>query len=173
MRSAGLEGKASGYWKVKPLPQCANAWTAAHCGKRVDDDVLNSPTFRVLSACGTLRLMKLRLLANCLVLALFVMATTLAAFVSPATAGYGRPDAVEAAMTMDVDMPCCPPDQGKAKDCTTSCPALSFCLAKSFVSEPTAFVTLIQPVVAALGLSGDDSARASRPFEPPARPPRS
>jgi hypothetical protein len=115
--------------------------------------------------------MKLRLLAHCLVLALFVTASVLTAFVSPAGAGYGGMDA-EAAMPMDADMPCCPPDQGKAKDCTTNCPALSFCLAKCFASEPTAFVTLLQSVVAVLGLAGDDAARASRPFEPPARPPR-
>lgn len=116
--------------------------------------------------------MKLRLLAHCLVLALFVTATVLAAFVSPVTAGYGRMDAVEAAMAMDAGMPGCPPDQGKAKDCATNCPAASFCLAKGFASEPTAFVMLVQPVVAELGLAGDDAARASRPFEPPARPPR-
>jgi len=116
--------------------------------------------------------MKLRLLAHCLVLALFVMATVLAAFVSPAQAGYDRMETMEAAMSMDADMPCCPPDQGKAKDCTTNCPALSFCLAKCFPGEPTGFVTLDQPVVAMLGVSSDDSARASRPFEPPARPPR-
>ncbi|MGX1742427.1 hypothetical protein ACWIEX_12815 [Bosea sp. NPDC055353] len=116
--------------------------------------------------------MKLRLLAHCLVLALFVMATVLAAFVSPAQAGYGRTDITEAAMSMDADMPCCPTDQGKAKDCATNCPALSFCLAKCFPSEPTAFVTLVQPVIAMIGLFSDDSARASRPFEPPARPPR-
>lgn len=117
--------------------------------------------------------MKLRLLAHCLVLALFVTATVLAAAVSPATAGYGRMDGMEAAVAMDADMPCCPPDQGKAKDCATNCPALSFCLAKCFASEPTAFVTLALPVVAVLGLAGDDAARGSRPFEPPARPPRS
>ncbi|MGX1788301.1 hypothetical protein ACWIGM_16245 [Bosea sp. NPDC055332] len=75
-------------------------------------------------------------------------------------------------MPMAADMPCCPPDQGKTKDCTTSCPALSFCLAKCFASEPAAFVRLVQPVVSVLGSAGDDAARASRPFEPPARPPR-
>ena len=116
--------------------------------------------------------MKLRLLAHCLVLALFVTATVLAAFVSPATAGFGRTDAVDMAMPMDGAMPCCPPDQGKAKDCTTNCPALSFCLAKCFASEPTSFVTLLQPIVAQLGLRGDDADHVSRPFEPPARPPR-
>lgn len=116
--------------------------------------------------------MKLRLLAHCLVLALFVTATVLSASVSPAQAGYGRTDAVEEAMAMDADMPCCPPDQGKAKDCTTNCPALSFCLAKGFASEPSEFVALVQPVVAVLGLAGDDAARVSRPYEPPARPPR-
>jgi hypothetical protein len=116
--------------------------------------------------------MKLRRLAHCLVLALFVTATALAAVVSPAMAGYGRADAVEAAMPMDADMSCCPPDQGKAKDCATTCPALSFCLAKCFGSEPTTFATLVQPVVTVLGLAGDDAARASRPYEPPARPPR-
>lgn len=116
--------------------------------------------------------MKLRLLAHSLVLALFLTATVAAAFVNPAAAGYGRAGSVEAAMAMDAGMPCCPSDQGKAKDCATNCPALSFCLAKCFLSEPTAFVTLVRPVVAVLGLGGDDAARASRPFEPPARPPR-
>ncbi|QEL22247.1 hypothetical protein FQV39_06460 [Bosea sp. F3-2] len=116
--------------------------------------------------------MKLRLLAHCLVLAVFVAATVLAAFVSPAQASFGRMDVMETVMPMDVGMPCCPTDQGKAKDCTTNCPALSFCLAKCFASEPTSFVTLVQPVIAQLVLAGDDAARMSRPFEPPARPPR-
>lgn len=117
--------------------------------------------------------MKLRLFAHCLVLALFVTASVLAAFVSPAKAGYGRMD-IEAAMPMAVDMPCCPSDQDKSRDCTTNCPALSFCLAKCFASEPAkVFATFAQPIVAVLGLAGDDAARASRPFEPPARPPRS
>ena len=115
--------------------------------------------------------MKLRLLAHCLVLTLFVTASVLTAFVSPAKAGYGRMD-VEAAMPMGVDMPCCLPDQGKAKDCMTNCPALSFCVAKGLTSQPMAFVMLDQPVVVELGLAGDDAVRAPRPFEPPARPPR-
>jgi hypothetical protein len=119
-----------------------------------------------------LSLMKLRLLAHCLVLALFVTATVLAAFVSPATAGYGRTDAVEAAMPMDADMACCPPDQGKAKDCATNCPALSFCLAKCFASEPTVFARVDRPFVATLGLAANEALRISRPGEPPARPPR-
>ena len=116
--------------------------------------------------------MKLRLLAHCLVLALFVAATTLAAFVSPARAGFERTNTVEMAMPMDGAVPCCPTDHDKAKDCTTNCPALSFCLAKCFASEPTSFVTLLQPIVAQLGLRGDDADHVSRPFEPPARPPR-
>jgi len=116
--------------------------------------------------------MKLRLLAHSLVLALFVTATILAAFVSPAKAGFGPMDAMEAAMPMDIGMPCCPTDQGKAKDCSTNCPALSFCLAKCFASEPASFVTLVQPIIGELGLVGDDADRMSRPFEPPSRPPR-
>lgn len=115
--------------------------------------------------------MKLRVLAHCLVLALFVTATMLAAVVSPAQAGYARVD-VEAATPMATDMPCCPPDQEKSQDCAKNCLALSFCLTKCFASEPTAFVTLSLPIAAVLGLAGDDTARASRPFEPPARPPR-
>lgn len=107
-----------------------------------------------------------------LVLALFVAATTLAAFISPASAGFGRTDAVEMAMPMDGAMPCCPPDQGKAKGCATNCPALSLCLAKCFACGPASFVTLLQPIVAQLGLGGDDADHVSRPFEPPARPPR-
>jgi hypothetical protein len=116
--------------------------------------------------------MKLRLLAHCLVLALFVTASVLTAFVSPAKAGYGRVE-FEAAMPMASDMPCCPPDQGAQQDCKTNCPALTFCLAKCFASEPLkAFATLAQPIIVALGMTGDDAAQASRPFEPPARPPR-
>lgn len=116
--------------------------------------------------------MKLRRLAHCLVLALFVTANLLAAFVSPAAAGHGRTDAVEMAMPADADMPCCPSDPGKAQDCATNCPALNVCLAKCSVSEPATFVTLLQPIPAELGLVGDEAARASQPFEPPARPPR-
>jgi hypothetical protein len=116
--------------------------------------------------------MKLRLLAHCLVLALFVTASILTAFVSPAKAGYGRMD-VEAAMPMAVDMPCCPTEQDKSQDCAKDCPALIFCLAKCFASEPLKdFITLAQPIAVVLGHAGDDAARASRPFEPPARPPR-
>lgn len=117
--------------------------------------------------------MKLRLIAHCLVLALFVTATILAAFVSPAAAGFGRAGAVEMAMPMDAGMPCCPTDNDKTKDCTTNCPALSFCLAKCFASEPASFVTLARSILSELGLSGDDADHAPRPFEPPARPPRS
>ncbi|BCB17171.1 hypothetical protein [Bosea sp. ANAM02] len=116
--------------------------------------------------------MKLRLIAHGLVLALFVTATVLAAFVSPATAGFGRSNIMEMAMPMDGAMPCCPTDQGKAKDCSTNCPALSFCLAKCFASEPTSFVTLARSIVAQLGLGGDEADHVSRPFEPPVRPPR-
>jgi hypothetical protein len=115
--------------------------------------------------------MKLRLIAHCLILALFVAATMLAAVFSPAQAGFAGMD-VEAAMPMATDMPCCPPDQEKSRDCMKSCPALSFCLTKCFASEPIAFVTLSLPIATVLGLTGDDAARASRPFEPPARPPR-
>ena len=116
--------------------------------------------------------MKLRLLAHGLVLALFVTANVLTAFVSPATAGYGRAD-LEAAMPMATAMPCCPSDQDGPQDCTTNCPALSFCLAKCFASEPAKVVaTLAHPIIAVLGLAGDDAERTSRPFEPPARPPR-
>jgi hypothetical protein len=121
---------------------------------------------------GKLVRMKLRLLAHCLVLALFITASVLTAFVSPAKAGYDGMDA-EAAMPMAVDMPCCPSDRDKSQDCTTNCPALSFCLAKCFASEPAGtFVILPRSIVAVLGLAGDDATRASRPFEPPARPPR-
>lgn len=116
--------------------------------------------------------MKLRRLAHCLVLALFVTATILAGFASPASVGLGRAEAMEVAMPMGAEMPCCPIAQDKSKDCATNCPALSFCLTKCFASEPTTFITLVQPVVAELGLTGDDAAHASQPFEPPARPPR-
>ncbi|AOO81586.1 hypothetical protein BHK69_14975 [Bosea vaviloviae] len=133
---------------------------------------MKSPSFRGPLAYGIHRPMKLRLLAHCLVLALFVTASVLTAFVSPAKAGYGRVE-VEATMPMASDMPCCPPDQAGPLDCKTSCPALTFCLAKCFASEPMkAFATLAQPIIVALEMTGDDAAQASRPFEPPARPPR-
>ncbi|KQK28578.1 hypothetical protein ARD30_06630 [Bosea thiooxidans] len=57
--------------------------------------------------------MKLRLVAHCLVLALFVTAAILAAFVGPAAAGLSRANAVE--MAMDGAMPCRPTDQGKGR----------------------------------------------------------
>lgn len=139
---------------------------------RVADANLKTTSFHEALTHGKLILMKLRLLAHCLVLGLFVTATVLAGFVSPAGAGYGQTDAVEAAMPMDADMACCPLDQGKAKDCTTNCAALSFCLTKCFAIEPAAFVMLVQPVITELGLARDDAMHASRPFEPPARPPR-
>lgn len=134
---------------------------------------MKSPCFREPLAYGNYRPMKLRLLAHCLVLALFVTASVLTAFVSPASAGYGRMD-VEATLPMASDMPCCPPDQTGQPDCKTTCPALTFCLAKCFASAPLqAFATLAQPIAVALGRAGDDTAQASRPSEPPARPPRS
>jgi hypothetical protein len=138
----------------------------------VADDLLKSPSFHEPLAYGNHRPMKLRLLAHCLVLALFVTASVLTAFVSPAKAGYGRVE-VEATMPMASDMPCCPPDQTGPQDCKTTCPALTFCLAKCFASEPLqAFAKLALPIIVALGMTGDDAAQASRPFEPPARPPR-
>jgi hypothetical protein len=134
---------------------------------------LKLPAFREWFGHGIFNRMKLRLLAHCLVLALFVTATVLAGIVTPASAGFGRTDAVEMAMPMDAGMPCCPTDQGTAKDCTTNCPALSFCLAKCSASAPGDFVKLARPATAQLELRGDDADHVSRPFEPPARPPRS
>lgn len=136
------------------------------------DGVLKGAGLSRISEPWQCRLMKLRLVAHCLVLGLFVTGTILAAFVSPAAAGFGRANAVEMAMPMDGAMPCCPTDQGNAKDCTTNCPALSFCLAKCFASEPASFVMLARPIVAEPELAADDAINRSRPFEPPARPPR-
>jgi hypothetical protein len=116
--------------------------------------------------------MKFRLLIHVLVLGLFVTATMLAALVTPAKAGYVRMDSQEMA-AMQADMPCCPKPTDKQTDCATNCPAASFCLTKCFASEPTSFVTLARTFVAELSLSGDEATRQSRPFEPPARPPRS
>ncbi|MBD3849529.1 hypothetical protein IED13_27855 [Bosea sp. SSUT16] len=116
--------------------------------------------------------MKFRLLTHVLILGLFVTATMLAALVSPARAGYVRMER-EAMTAMSPDMPCCPNPKDKQPDCTTNCPAASFCLAKCFASEPTVFATLAQPVVVTLGRVGNEALRISRPGEPPARPPRS
>lgn len=136
------------------------------------DDVLNGPVFRTRAVCGTHAPMKLRRLAHCLVLTLFVTATMLAAVVSPAKAGYARMDA-EAMMPMAADMPCCPPEQERSQDCTKGCLALSFCLTKCFAAEPASSLTALSlPIVRVVGLVGDDAARDTRPFGPPARPPR-
>lgn len=117
--------------------------------------------------------MKLRLLVHCLVLALFVSATMLAGLVGPATAGHDRLETMQAAATMDADMPCCPSDQDKAKDCTTNCPALNVCLAKCVAGGQATFAVLVHPVIAQLGRGSDEAVRRSQPPEPPARPPRS
>ncbi len=116
--------------------------------------------------------MKLRLFTHALILALFLTAGVLAAYVSPATAGMAR-DAVGVQQTMEAGMPCCPSDQDGPKDCTTNCPALTFCLAKCFTSGSVKSVVLPGPVTAVVGLMGDDAERESQSFAPPARPPRS
>jgi hypothetical protein len=116
--------------------------------------------------------MKFRLLTHVLVLGLFVTATILAAMVAPAKAGYGRMD-IETMAAMSPEMPCCPNPKDKLPDCTTNCPAVSFCLVKCFASSPTASATDVQAAVVSLGLAGNEALRVSRPAEPPARPPRS
>jgi len=116
--------------------------------------------------------MKFRLLTHALVLGLFVTATMLAASVAPAKAGYARMDS-ETMAAMSPEMPCCPNPKDKQPDCTTNCPALSFCLAKCFASEPMASATVAQAATVTLGFAGNEALRISRPGEPPARPPRS
>lgn len=116
--------------------------------------------------------MKLRLLTHALVLALFLTAGILAAYVSPATAGMAR-DAVGIEDSMEAGMPCCPSDQDGPRDCATNCPALTFCLAKCFAGGAIKSVALPRPAIAVVGLAGDDAERASQGFAPPARPPRS
>lgn len=116
--------------------------------------------------------MKLRLLTHALILALFLTAGVLAAYVSPATAGMAR-DAAGVEQSMEAGMPCCPSDRDGPKDCATNCPALTFCLAKCFVGRSTKSVALPGPVMAAIAFLGDDVERASQTFAPPPRPPRS
>ncbi|WP_054210536.1 hypothetical protein [Bosea vaviloviae] len=116
--------------------------------------------------------MMLRPFTHALILALFLTAGVLAAYVSPATAGMAR-DAAGVEQTMEAGMPCCPSDQDGPKDCTTNCPALTFCLAKCFASRSVKFVALPRSVMAVVSLMGDDAERASHTFAPPARPPRS
>lgn len=116
--------------------------------------------------------MQLRLLTHALILALFLTAGVLASYVSPASAGMAR-DVAGVEQTMEVGMPCCPSDQDGPKDCTTNCPALTFCLAKCFAGGTTKSVALPDPVMAAVTRLGDDAERTSQPFAPPARPPRS
>jgi hypothetical protein len=121
---------------------------------------------------GRTDVMKFRLLTHVLVLGLFVTATMLAALVAPAKAGYGRMDS-ETMAAMSPEMPCCPNPKDKQPDCTTNCPAVSFCLAKCFASAPTASATIVRAVVVALRLAANETLRISQPGEPPARPPRS
>lgn len=117
--------------------------------------------------------MKLRLLAHSLVLILFVTATLLAAFVAPTKAGSARLEG-GAMAAMQGDMPCCPSDRDpKQPDCATDCPTRGFCLTKCVSGAPVQTVsTLALPTLTVLGRAGNDAARTSRPFEPPARPPR-
>jgi hypothetical protein len=116
--------------------------------------------------------MKLRLLTHAMILALFLTAGVLAAYVSPATAGMAR-DAAGVEQTMEAGMPCCPSDQDGPRDCATNCPALTFCLAKCFAGGTAKSVVLSRPVMTVIALMGDDAERASQNFTPPARPPRS
>ncbi len=116
--------------------------------------------------------MKLRLFTHALILALFLAAGVLAAYVSPAAAGMAG-DAAGVEQTMEAGMPCCPSDQDDPKDCATNCPALTFCLAKCFAGGTAKSVALPGPVMAVIALLGDDAERASQDFAPPARPPRS
>ena len=116
--------------------------------------------------------MKLRLFTHALILALFLTAGVLAAYVSPATAGMAR-DTAGVEQTMEAGMRCCPSDQDGPNDCTTNCPALTFCLAKCFAGRSVKSVGLPGPVMAVVGLTGDDAERESQSFAPPARPPRS
>jgi len=116
--------------------------------------------------------MKLRLLMHALILALFLTAGVLASYASPAKAGFAR-TAVGVEESMEAGMPCCPSDQGGPKDCTTNCPALTFCLGKSSAGGSGRFVVMQRPVVTVVGRAGDDAERVSQSFAPPARPPRS
>jgi hypothetical protein len=116
--------------------------------------------------------MQIRVLTHALILALFLTAGVLASYVSPATAGMAR-DAAGVEQTMEAGMPCCPSDQGGPKDCTTNCPALTFCLAKCSAGGTARTVALPGPVTAVSALMGDDAERASQSFAPPPRPPRS
>lgn len=115
--------------------------------------------------------MKLRPLTHGLILALFMLAGVLASFVSPASAGVAR-DMIGVEQSMEAGMPCCPSDPGGPKDCTTNCPALTFCLAKSSIGGSDRSVVLQRPGVATVGVAGDDAERATQTFAPPARPPR-
>ena len=115
--------------------------------------------------------MRFRISLHALILALFLTASVLAAYVTPATAGMTR-EAVGVEDTMEAGMPCCPSDQDGPKDCTSNCPSLTFCLAKAFAGGTAKAVALPRPVMAVIALLGNDAERASQSFAPPARPPR-
>lgn len=74
--------------------------------------------------------------------------------------------------TMDADMPCCPHEQQKSKDCQ-DCPLVGFCLAKSTQVGPAATSALLDRTsLHAVLLAADDVIADGLERPPPDHPPR-
>lgn len=115
---------------------------------------------------------------NCFFLALFLLGSLLAAFASPARADFGQmhqhgQPASEAAATMAASMPCCPTDPDETPTCGEDCKTMRLCQAGCLANGPAkAFSLIVRPIVSLLAPALNDPGSAWRPFEPPARPPR-
>lgn len=112
---------------------------------------------------------------NCFFLALFLLSGLLAAIVSPASAGqeqtHRQQTMPEAAMT--AGMPCCPTDPAETPDCGADCSTMRLCQAGCLANgPPKAFSLVVRPITSSPGPARNDLTSAWRPFEPPARPPR-
>lgn len=112
--------------------------------------------------------MSARLVMRCAILALFLMASIIASFVSPVMAGPA-PAHGEAAVAMDAAMPCCGPEQPAPGDCAEDCKALTFCLAKCIASVT---FSIARPLTATASFVLSERSRDSRLLDPPAKPPR-
>lgn len=115
---------------------------------------------------------------NCFFLALFLLGGLFAAFASPARAELGQmhphgQPVSEATGTMAAGMPCCPTDPDETPGCGEDCTTMRLCQAGCLASGPSkAFSLIVRPIISSLEPTRNDLVSAWRPFEPPARPPR-
>lgn len=115
---------------------------------------------------------------NCFFLALFLLGGLLAALAGPARAELGQThqhgqSAPDVAAMMAADMPCCPTDPAETPECGADCSAMRLCQAGCLANGPMkAFSLVARPILCSLGPARNELLSAWRPFEPPARPPR-